>query len=47
MLAFECDYAEGALPEIIDRLSETNLVSTPGYGMDEYCESAKAKIRKA
>ena len=47
MLAFECDYAEGALPEIINRLAETNLVSTPGYGMDKYCESAKKKIRTA
>ena len=47
MLAFECDYAEGALPEIMDRLVETNLVSTPGYGMDEYCESAKKKIKAA
>lgn len=47
MLAFECDYAEGALPEIIDRLVKTNLVSTPGYGMDEYCESAKKKIKAA
>ena len=47
MLAFECDYAEGALPEIMDRLVKTNLVSTPGYGMDEYCESAKKKIKAA
>lgn len=47
MLHFECDYTRGCHPEIMRRLSETNMLSTTGYGEDEYCESAKAKIRAA
>ncbi len=47
MIYFECDYTEGACPEIINRLVETNYMQTPGYGEDEICESARAKIRKA
>lgn len=47
MILFECDYTEGACPEIMKRLEETNFVQTPGYGTDEFCESARAKIRKA
>ncbi len=46
MILFECDYTEGACPEILKRLEETNFVQTPGYGEDEYCESAREKIRK-
>ena len=46
-LSFSCDYMEGAHPSILQRLTETNLLKTPGYGMDSYCESAKAKIREA
>ena len=47
MILFECDYTEGACPEIMKRLEETNFVQTPGYGTDEFCESAREKIRKA
>ena len=47
MLAFECDYLEGAHEQILKRLMETNYEKQPGYGSDKYCESAKAKIRKA
>lgn len=47
MLHFECDYTRGAHPEIMRRLAETNMVSTTGYGEDEYCEAARAKIREA
>ena len=46
MIRFECDYLEGALPEIMERLTKTNMVQTPGYGMDEFCSSAAEKIRK-
>lgn len=38
---------EGAHPEILKRLAETNLVKSAGYGMDEYSEAAGSKIRKA
>lgn len=47
MVSFECDYIAGAHPEILKRLTETNMESLPGYGFDHYTESAKAKIRKA
>ena len=32
---------------ILQRLTETNLVHSAGYGTDEFSESARAKIRKA
>ena len=47
MLYFDCDYMEGAHPAILQRLMETNMEHTYGYGKDAYCESAKAKIRTA
>ncbi len=47
MLYFENDYSEGAHPAVLRRLVETNLKSQPGYGADEYSESAKMKIRAA
>ena len=46
MIRFESDYLEGALPEVMRALNETNLVQTPGYGEDEYCAAAAAKIRE-
>ncbi len=45
MIRFESDYTQGATPEIIARLVETNMEMTPGYGMDEYCMSAAKKIK--
>ena len=47
MLSFINDYCEGATPEILKRLEETNLIKTVGYGEDEYCKSAAEKIRSA
>ena len=47
MISFTCDYSEGAHPKILERLGATNLEQLPGYGVDHYCESAKAKIRAA
>lgn len=41
------DYQEGAHPGIMRRLLETNLLQTPGYGADEFSESARRKIREA
>ena len=37
----------GAHPKILERFAQTNLVATAGYGDDEFCESAKQKIRSA
>ena len=47
MIRFECDYGEGAHERILKRLTETNFDQTPGYGEDDYCESARALIRNA
>ncbi len=47
MLSFMSDYMEGAHPQILQRLLETNLEKSAGYGLDEYSESAREKIRLA
>ncbi len=46
MLYFSCDYAEGCHPKVLEALTKTNLISTPGYGEDDYCNEAKAKIKQ-
>ena len=46
-LYFASDYMEGAHPAIMQKLVETNLEKTVGYGLDPYTESAKEKIRTA
>ena len=46
-LSFASDYQEGAHEEVLSALCETNLQKSPGYGTDEYCASAREKIRKA
>ncbi len=45
MIRFESDYSEGAHPEILQRLLETNMEQTAGYGEDHYCQSAAARIK--
>lgn len=47
MIHFECDYTEGAIPEILDLLEKTNMEQTTGYGEDPYCEKAKNLIKEA
>ena len=47
MYQFQCDYSEGAHPRIMERLMETNLEQTVGYGMDEYCSKARELVSKA
>lgn len=47
MIRFECDYAEGAHPQIMNALMETNKEQTPGYSTDEHCDRARAYIREA
>lgn len=46
-LYFCSDYMEGAHPSILNKLVETNLEKTSGYGTDPYCDSAKERIRMA
>ena len=45
MIRFESDYVQGAVSEIIEALTKTNMEMTPGYGTDEYCLSAAGKIK--
>lgn len=47
MIRFECDYGEGAHPNILNRMQETNFMQSAGYGKDEICESARERIKKA
>lgn len=46
MIRFECDYGEGAAQPVLDLLQRTNLEQTPGYGVDDHCEQARALIRR-
>ena len=46
MYSFRNDYSEGAHPRILQALSETNLVQTCGYGLDDYCAEAANLIRQ-
>lgn len=45
MLAFECDYNRGAHEKILEKMMEINKQSFLGYGEDEICKNAKAKIK--
>nr|WP_154984102.1 beta-eliminating lyase-related protein [Paenibacillus xylanexedens] len=47
MIRFECDYNEGAHERILQRLMETNMEQTSGYGTDDHCERARMLIRQA
>ena len=47
MYQFQCDYNQGAHPRIMERLLETNLEQTVGYGEDHYCAAAREAIRTA
>lgn len=47
MLSFESDYNNGAHPQILRRLVETNDLQSLTYGFDQWSESAQAKIRVA
>ena len=47
MIYFNSDYLEGAHPALLEKLNETNMVQTVGYGEDEYCAAAREKIKAA
>ncbi|SEA75567.1 L-threonine aldolase [Pseudobutyrivibrio sp. ACV-2] len=46
MLYFSCDYAEGCHSRVLKALSDSNMISTPGYGEDDFCRAAKTKIKE-
>lgn len=45
MTSFESDYNNGAHPDVLRRLIETNDKQSQSYGFDEWSESARGKIR--
>ncbi len=47
MLSFQSDYIMGAHPEILKALERTNFIAEAGYGDDQFCASAKEKIKAA
>ncbi|MET1248921.1 aminotransferase class I/II-fold pyridoxal phosphate-dependent enzyme [Sporolactobacillus sp. STCC-11] len=46
MYSFKNDYSEGAHPQILNALVETNLVQEEGYGEDQYSLQAAELIKK-
>lgn len=46
MIRFNCDYSEGAHKRIMERMMETNMDQTPGYGEDDHCVRARELIRR-
>ena len=44
MIYFTSDYTEGCHARILQRLTETNLEQTPGYGTDHHCRTAARYI---
>ena len=47
MVSFESDYNNGAHPEVISHMLETNGKQSQSYGFDEWSEQARKKIRAA
>ena len=47
VLNFECDYNNGAHPEVLRALVETNNQTSLTYGFDEWSDRAKDRIRTA
>lgn len=46
MIYFNNDYSEGCHEKVLERLNQTNLEQSFGYGEDAYCRSAADKIGK-
>lgn len=44
--SFKNDYAEGAHPQILQALAETNMLQSDGYGLDSFSEHAKSILYK-
>ena len=45
MYSFRNDYSEGAHPQVLQALADTNLEQTCGYGLDHHCQEAADLIR--
>ena len=47
MISFECDYNNGAHPQVLENLVRHNDAKPTPYGFDEFSERAKERIREA
>lgn len=47
IVSFESDYNNGAHPEVLRHLAETNGMTSASYGADVWSEQARQKIREA
>ncbi len=47
MISFESDYNNGAHPDVLQRLIDSNSEESSSYGEDVWSEQAREKIRKA
>lgn len=45
MYSFNNDYSEGACEEVLEALIKTNRNQSVGYGLDDYCEEARTRIK--
>lgn len=45
MISFENDYLEGAHDNVLAQLVKTNMIQESGYGMDNFTDRAKEKIK--
>lgn len=45
MISFKNDYSEGACPQIMKAMLDTNLTQSDGYGLDDICEEARNRIK--
>lgn len=46
MIYFDSDYMVGAHPEVLNRLNQTNMLHTVGYGCDEFTAKAREILLK-
>ena len=45
--SFESDYNNGAHPDVLQHLIDTNDKQSASYGFDQWSENARNKIKKA
>lgn len=45
MYSFNNDYSEGAHPQILEAMLQSNLIQHAGYGLDEICEHARQQLK--
>ena len=46
MLYFQSDYSQGAHPQVMEALIQSNLEHTEGYGLDDHCRRASEMIQE-